>query len=105
MIVRVSDVYPDGRSILVVEYAQRARYRHGFDRQELMTPGAIVASSGGFARLEMHGCVQLIATCPSLQYVPFADEPAEINFDIGWTSMTFNTGHRIRVAISSSGCE
>ena len=49
--------------------------------------------------------MQLIATCPSLQYVPFADEPAEINFDIGWTSMTFNTGHRIRVAISSSGCE
>eukprot|EP01043_Picozoa_sp_COSAG02_P072377 COSAG02_NODE_13616_length_1372_cov_1.004713_2_plen_50_part_00 len=49
MIVRVSDVYPDGRSILVVEYAQRARYRHGFDHQELLTPGVIVASSGGNA--------------------------------------------------------
>ena len=40
MIVRVCDVYPDGRSILVVEYAQRARYRYGFDRQVLLAPGA-----------------------------------------------------------------
>lgn len=41
VIVRVCDVYPDGRSILVVEYAQRARYRHGFEHQELLIPGAI----------------------------------------------------------------
>ena len=30
-------------------------------------------------------------------------EPAEISFDVGWTSMTFNKGHRIRVSIASSG--
>lgn len=40
-IVRVSDVYPDGRSILIVDYPWRARYRHGFDQEVLMTPGQI----------------------------------------------------------------
>jgi predicted acyl esterase len=38
-ILRVSDVYPDGRSILLMDYPIRARYRDGFDRQHLLTPG------------------------------------------------------------------
>jgi putative CocE/NonD family hydrolase len=42
VIVRVSDVYPDGRSILIVDYPQRVRYREGFDHEVLMTPGEIV---------------------------------------------------------------
>ena len=42
LIVRVSDVYPDGRSILIVEYPHRVRYREGFDQEVLMTPGEIV---------------------------------------------------------------
>jgi uncharacterized protein len=40
-IVRVSDVYPDGRSILIVDYPLRARYREGFDKEVLMTPGKV----------------------------------------------------------------
>lgn len=32
-IVRVSDVYPDGRSILLVDMIQRARYREGYDKE------------------------------------------------------------------------
>lgn len=40
-IVRVSDVYPDGRSILLVDYPWRARYREGFDHEVLMEPGKI----------------------------------------------------------------
>ena len=40
-IVRVSDVYPDGRSILLIDYPFRARYREGFDREVLMTPGQV----------------------------------------------------------------
>jgi len=40
-IVRVSDVYPDGRSILIVDYPLRARYREGFDREVLMEPGKV----------------------------------------------------------------
>ena len=40
-IVRVSDVYPDGRSILIIDYPFRARYRDGFDKEVLMTPGNV----------------------------------------------------------------
>ncbi len=40
-IVRISDVYPDGRSILICDYPIRARYREGFDREVLMDPGKI----------------------------------------------------------------
>lgn len=40
-IVRISDVYPDGRSILIVDYPWRARYRNGFDREELMETGKV----------------------------------------------------------------
>jgi uncharacterized protein len=40
-IVRVSDVYPDGRSILIIDYPLRARYRDGFDKEVLMTPGKV----------------------------------------------------------------
>lgn len=40
-IVRVSDVYPDGRSILIVEYPWRARYREGLDREALLVPGEV----------------------------------------------------------------
>lgn len=41
VIVRVSDVYPDGRSILIIAYPQRVRYREGFDKEVMMTPGEI----------------------------------------------------------------
>ena len=40
-IVRVSDVYPDGRSILIVDYPWRARYREGFEREVLLEPGKV----------------------------------------------------------------
>jgi len=40
-IVRISDVYPDGRSILIADYVRRARYREGFEKEVLMEPGEI----------------------------------------------------------------
>lgn len=40
-LVRVSDVYPDGRSILIVDYPLRARYREGFDHEALLEPGQV----------------------------------------------------------------
>ena len=40
-IVRVSDVYPDGRSILLMDYPWRARFREGFDREVLMEPDQV----------------------------------------------------------------
>jgi predicted acyl esterase len=39
VIVRVSDVYPDGRSILLIDYPWRVRYREGFEKEVLMEPG------------------------------------------------------------------
>ena len=38
-IARISDVYPDGRSILLMDYPLRARYREGFDHQKLLQSG------------------------------------------------------------------
>jgi predicted acyl esterase len=38
-ILRVSDVYPDGRSILLMDYPMRARYREGFEKQVFIIPG------------------------------------------------------------------
>lgn len=40
-VVRLCDVYPDGRSIPVCDGILRARYRNSVERAELMTPGRI----------------------------------------------------------------
>jgi uncharacterized protein len=40
-IVRVTDVYPDGRSILIVDMIRRARFREGFEKEVLMESGKI----------------------------------------------------------------
>jgi uncharacterized protein len=40
-IVRVTDVYPDGRSILIIDYIRRARYREGFEKEVFMQPGEV----------------------------------------------------------------
>jgi predicted acyl esterase len=41
VIVRLSDVYPDGRSILLMDSVRRARYREGYDKEVLMEPGRV----------------------------------------------------------------
>lgn len=69
VILRISDVYPDGRSILLMDYPLRARYRGGFERQRLLVP----------------------------------DQPELLKWHIGWISILFNKGHRIRVTLASSG--
>lgn len=39
VIVRVSDVYPDGRSILLIDYVRRLRYREGYEKEVFLEPG------------------------------------------------------------------
>lgn len=39
--VKVTDVYPDGRSILILDGIARTRYREGADHPVLMTPGTL----------------------------------------------------------------
>jgi predicted acyl esterase len=66
--VRVTDVYPDGRSILMTDGILRARFRRGFDTEVFLEPG--VADS--------------------------------FEIDAWSIGHVFNSGHRIRVIISSS---
>ena len=41
VIVRVTDVYPDGRSILLIDYVRRLRYREGYEKEVFMEPGKV----------------------------------------------------------------
>jgi hypothetical protein len=66
--VKLTDVYPDGRSMLVTDGILRARFRESFDKEKALEPGAVV----------------------------------EIPVDLWSTSLVFNKGHRLRIAISSS---
>jgi predicted acyl esterase len=68
-IVRVCDVYPDGRSVLLIDAVRRARYREGFEKEVFLEPGKVYP----------------------------------VAFDVGWLSQVFNTGHRIRVTVASTG--
>lgn len=40
-IVRVTDVYPDGRSILIIDGIRRARFRDSWERETMMKPGEV----------------------------------------------------------------
>jgi predicted acyl esterase len=66
--VKLCDVYPDGKSILVTDGIRRASLRKGYEKHEPLVAG------------EVH--------------------PLEV--DLWSTSLVFNKGHRIRVAVSSS---
>ena len=65
---KLTDVYPDGRSMLVADGTRRVRYRDSLSEPELLPPG----------------------------------EVAEFSIDLWSTSLIVNTGHRLRVAVSSS---
>lgn len=66
--IKLTDVYPDGRSMLVTDGITRARFRESFEQQKLLEAGEVV----------------------------------EIPVDLWSTSLVFNKGHRIRIAVSSS---
>jgi len=66
--VKLTDVYPDGRSMLVTDGIRRARFRESLAREELLERGRIY----------------------------------EVTVDLWSTSIVFNRGHKVRVAVSSS---
>lgn len=66
--VKLCDVYPDGKSMLVTDGIRRASLRNGFAQRELLEAGKVY----------------------------------EIEVDLWSTSLVFNKGHRIRIAVSSS---
>ena len=63
-----SDEYPEGLAVNITDSIIRARYRNGWDKPEVMTPG----------------------------------QPYQFVFQLYPTSNVFDTGHRIRLDISSS---
>jgi hypothetical protein len=65
---KLCDVYPDGRSMIVLDGVVSGRYRESTTQPKLMEPG----------------------------------KTYEFDIDLWSTSIIFNRGHRIRVAISSS---
>ena len=65
---RLTDVYPDGRSMLVTAGIIRGSYRNSLEKADFLTPG----------------------------------QRYDFDIDVGATSLIFNKGHRLRVAISSS---
>lgn len=66
--VKLCDVYPDGRSMLVTDGILRARYHQSFEKESFLKPGEVY----------------------------------ELDVDLWSTSLIFNKGHRIRIAVSSS---
>lgn len=66
--VKLTDVYPDGRSMIITDGILRIRNRNGTDHWELMEPGTVY----------------------------------QVEVDLWSTSYIWNTGHRIRVDVSSS---
>ncbi len=66
--VKLTDVYPDGRSMLITDGILRMRNRNGTDHWEFMEPGTVY----------------------------------QVDVDLWSTSYIWNTGHQIRVDISSS---
>ncbi len=66
--VKLTDVYPDGRSMIITDGIIRMRNRNGTDHWEFIESGEIY----------------------------------EVEVDLWSTSYIWNTGHRIRVAVSSS---
>jgi predicted acyl esterase len=72
-VARVSDVYPDGRSILIADYTRLVSLRAGLNAPPQP---------------------------PSHQTDA---EPCVLNFRIGWLSQNFNAGHRIRITVACTG--
>ncbi|NPA80161.1 MAG: CocE/NonD family hydrolase, partial [Thermotogae bacterium] len=76
-VVRIADVYPDGRAMLVADGIIKARHRYGFDREVLLTPGEIDSVevkvwSTAWAFLPGH---RLMAIVSSASYPRFEANP------------------------------
>jgi predicted acyl esterase len=66
--VKLTDVYPDGRSMLLTDGILRTRFRESIERESFLEPGKVY----------------------------------ELTVDLWSTSIVFNRGHKVRLAVSSS---
>lgn len=79
MVVRLCDVYPDGRSVLISDGLYRIGVMCHQDQSKSFKKGNLYNP----VRLEL-------------------DKPVEVNIDLWATSIVFAKGHSIRVSVSSS---
>jgi predicted acyl esterase len=98
-IVRITDVYPDGRSILIMDYVRRARYRDGYEREVFMKPGEVykVAFDVGWLSQVFNKGHKIRVTvastgAPFYEPNPNTGEPLTINFP-GNAVVATNTLH------------
>ncbi len=101
-IVRISDVYPDGRSILIMDYIHRARFREGWDKEVFMQPGQVYKLAFDIGSLSMifnegHRIRVTIAStgAPLYEPNPQTGEPLTIEFPANAVKAV-NTIHHYR---------
>lgn len=104
-IVRVSDVYPDGRSILLVDYPWRARYRDGLDHETPVPPGEVCRLAydvGWMSQVFNRGHrirVTVSSTgAPLYEPNPQTGEPATIEFPSNALTATNTIHHQSQYA-------
>jgi predicted acyl esterase len=107
-IVRICDVYPDGRSMLVTDGIKRAKFRDGFETPELLTPGtvypievalwptAIVFNTGHRIRIDV-----MSANDPRFDPNPNTGDPLRQNTEtlIADNSIHTGLGHPTRIIL------
>jgi hypothetical protein len=86
-IVRVNDVYPDGRSILIADSIRRARYRDGYEKEVFMEPGKVYKVAfdvGWMSQIFNRGhCIRIAVAstgAPFYEPNPNTAEPLTIEF-------------------------
>jgi len=107
-IVRISDVYPDGRSILIIDYVRRARYREGYDREVLLKPGEVTKVNFDVGWLSQifdrgHRIRMTVAStgAPFFEPNPNTGEPLTLEFPanavVAKNSLHVNKSHASRI--------
>ena len=98
IILRVSDVYPDGRSMLLMDYPVRARYRDGFDHQKLLVPNepALLSWHIGWTSIIINKghCLRVTLTCTGAPLYEPNPQTGEKQTS-GWLHSTQSAAHKI----------
>lgn len=106
--VRLADVYPDGRSMLLRSGIKRVRFRNGYDREDMMEPGEvyeieITIDDLAITFLKGHQ-VRIVVTCSNYpQYDINLNNGEEINRGgdtlVALNKLHWNEGRQPRVEL------
>jgi putative CocE/NonD family hydrolase len=96
--VKIMDVYPDGRSMLMNEGLLKMRHRIGFDREDLMTPGEVyeIELLVGHLALALNAGHRLRISIASTNFPRFEPNPqtgSSFRLDDPVTDTAANTVH------------